>query len=55
MKIAHTHKGIERCVYIPIQTKVNYPTMLYVANINRLIPVKVEQANLPAQILKATE
>ena len=55
MKIVHTHKGIERCVYIPIQTEVNYPTTLYVANINMLIPVKLEQANLPSQILKATE
>ena len=55
MQIMHTHKGIERCVYIPIQTKVNYPTMVYVANINMLIPFKLEQANLPAQILKAPE
>ena len=55
MQVMHTHKGIERYVYIPIQPKVDYPTMVYVANINMLIPVKVEQANLPAQILKATE
>ena len=55
MQIVHTHKGIERYVYIPIQPKVDYPTMAYVANINKLIPFKLEQANLPAKLLKATE
>lgn len=55
MQVMHTYKGIERCVYIPIQAKDNYPTMVYLTDIQRVTPSMLRQVYLPAQILKATE
>lgn len=55
MQIVHTYKGIERCVYIPIYVKDNYPTMVYLTDIQRVTPSMLRQVYLPAQILKATE
>lgn len=55
MQIMHTHKGVLHTVYIPIQAKADYPTMVYVPRIQKIVPSMLRQAYLPSQILKAPE
>ena len=55
MQVMHTHMGVLHNVYIPIQAKADHPTMVYLPRIPRVVPTRVKQAYLPAQILKATE
>lgn len=42
-------------VYIPIQAKADYPTVVYNPRIQRVVPSMLTQAYLPKQILKAPE
>ena len=53
MQIMHTHMGVLHTVYIPIQAKANYPTMIYLLTVQKIVPSMIKQAYLPAQILKA--
>lgn len=55
MQVMHTSMGVFQTVYIPIQAKADYPTMVYIPRIQRVVPTKLKQAYLPKQILKATE
>lgn len=55
MQVMHTHMGVLQTVYIPIQVKAGYPTLVYIPRIQRVVPTKLKQAYLPKQILKATE
>ena len=55
MQIMHTHRGVLHTVYIPIQAKADYPTMIYLPTVQRIVLSMLRQADLPAQILKATE
>ena len=52
MQVMHTHMGVLHTVYIPIQAKADYPTMIYLPTVQRVVPSMLKQANLPAQILK---
>ena len=55
MQVMHTHMDVFQNVYIPIQAKADHPTMVYLPRIQRIVPTRVKQAYLPAQILKAPE
>ena len=69
MQVMHTHMSVLHTVYIPIQAKANYPTMVYLPSMQEIIPSMQEiipsmqeiipsmllQVYLPKQILKATE
>ena len=55
MQVMHTHMGVLHVVYIPIQAKADYPTMVYVPRIQKIVPSMLRQVYLPAQMLKATE
>lgn len=55
MQVMHTHMGVLHTVYIPIQAKADYPTMVYLPRIQTIVPTMLWQAHLPAKILKATE
>ena len=55
MQIMHTHRGVLHTVYIPIQAKADYPTMVYLPSIQEIIPSRLRQVYLPQQILKAPE
>lgn len=55
MQVMHTHMGVLQTVYIPIQVKADHPTMVYLPRIQRVVPTRLKQAYLPAQILKAPE
>ena len=55
MQVMRTHRGFSQNVYIPIQAKANFPTMIYNPRIQKIVPSMLQQAYLPAQILKATE
>ena len=53
MQVMHTHRGVLHTVYIPIQDKADYPTMIYLPAAQKIVPRPLRQAYLPAQILKA--
>ena len=55
MQVMHTHMGVLYTVYIPIQAKADYPTMIYLPTVQKIVPSMLRQANLPAKLLKATE
>ena len=55
MQVMHTRMDVFQTVYIPIQDKANYQTMVYIPRIQKIVPSMLRQAYLPAQILKATE
>ena len=55
MQIMHTHMSVLQTVYIPIQAKADYPTMIYLPSIQKIMPNMLRQVYLPKQILKATE
>ena len=55
MQVMHTHMGVSQIVYIPIQAKYDYTTMVYIPRIQKIVPSMLRQAYLPAQILKAPE
>ena len=55
MQIVHTHMSVLHTVYIPIQAKAGYPTMVYLTSIQEIMPSMLLQVHLPKQILKATE
>ena len=52
MQVMHTYMGVLQIVYIPIQAKADYPTMIYLPTVQRVVPSMLRQAYLPAQILK---
>ena len=54
MQVMHTHMGVLHTVYIPIQAKDDYPTMIYLPTVQKIVPSMLMQVCLPAQILKAT-
>ena len=55
MQVIHTHMGVLQTVYIPIQAKADYPTMVYLPSMQEIMPSMLLQVYLPKQILKATE
>ena len=55
MQVMHTHTGVFQTLYIPMQAKADYPTMIYLPTVQKIVPSMLRQAYLPAQILKATE
>ena len=55
MQVMHTHLVVLHTIYIPIQAKADYPTMVYIPRIQKIVPSMLRQAYLPEQILKATE
>ena len=55
MQVMHTHMGVFKSVYIPIQAKADYPTMVYLPTMQEIMPSMLLHVYLPKQILKATE
>lgn len=47
--------GVLQNVYISIQAKADFPTVVYNPRIQKVVPSMLTQAYLPAQILKAPE
>ena len=43
MQVMHTHMSVFQTVYIPIQAKADYPTMVYVPRIQKIVPSMLRQ------------
>ena len=55
MQIMHTYMSVLQTVYILIQAKAGYPTMVYIPNTQKIVPSMLLQVYLQKQILKAIE
>ena len=40
MQVMHTRMDVFQTVYIPIQAKANYPTMVYLPSMQDIIPIQ---------------
>ena len=55
MQIMHTYMSVLQTVYILIQAKADYPTMIYHPGMQKIMPNMLQQVYLQKRILKAIE